>query len=58
MHTWYDGAKVYFYAETPESIAQDDHLKVTPSDHMTVNGEEHLLTSMDGLMEPGCAGLM
>ncbi|MCD8396580.1 MAG: hypothetical protein LUD12_05280 [Lachnospiraceae bacterium] len=46
--TWYDGAKVYFYAETPESIVQDDHLKVTPSDHMTVNGEEHLLTSMDG----------
>ncbi|MCD8022631.1 MAG: hypothetical protein LUF30_06560 [Lachnospiraceae bacterium] len=44
--TWYDGAKVYFYAETPESIVQDDNLKVTPSDHMTVNGEDHLLTSM------------
>ncbi|MCC8051997.1 MAG: hypothetical protein LIP10_15345 [Clostridiales bacterium] len=43
--TWYDGAKVYFYAETPESILEDGKLKVTYKDHMTVNGVDHLLNS-------------
>lgn len=43
--TWYDGAKVYFYAEQPESIVEDDKLEVIHKDHMTVNGIDHLLNS-------------
>ncbi len=43
--TWYDGAKVYFYAETPEAVLEDGKLKVVHKDHMTVNGIDHLLNS-------------
>jgi hypothetical protein len=45
--SWYDSSTLYFWAEAPEAIVEDDSLEAYGKDHARVNGQDCLLNASE-----------